>query len=202
MQMWLKVAHNSLYSAVMNMNCINIPFVLVCCCCLSVHVNNHAHSAPPHYCLYAAFICFLIVLWTGHISSHHRLYLYLRHICHSSMEEFDSVTVQTCSHYPSAEHSLNVNVFLGRLHQREILKNNPLIDNMNHQACVPSPLNTSFTISVDNIPGYSLQAITCSHQLWLWRSVFNQVSLGENWTIPYWLLQEKQQHGLYLGNAA
>lgn len=77
----------------------------------------------------------------------HILYLYVWHIRHSSLAEFDSLTAQISSHYLSAEYSLNVNVFLGRLHQCEILKNNPLIDNMNHQACVPSPLNTSFTIS-------------------------------------------------------
>lgn len=50
------------------------------------------------------------------------------HIRHSSPAEFDSITAQIPSHYLSAEYSLNVNVFLGRLHQREILKNIPLID--------------------------------------------------------------------------
>ena len=51
------------------------------------------------------------------------------------------------------ECSLNVNVFLGQLHQCETLKNNPLTDNMNHQARVSSPLNTSFTISMATCHG-------------------------------------------------
>lgn len=111
-------------------------------------LNDRAHPAPPHHCLYTLFISFLIVIWTDRIYSRQGFSLYVRHIRHSSLAEFDSITAQIPSHYLSAEYSLNVNVFLGRLHQCEILKNTPLVDNMNHQACVPSPLNTSFTISV------------------------------------------------------
>lgn len=125
--------------------CISFWFTSFLCKC--VVLNDRAHPAPPHYCLYTLFIYFLIVIWMDRIYSSHSLSLYVRHIRHSSLAEFDSITVQISSHYLSAEYSLNVNVFLGRLHQCEILKNNPLIDNMNHQACVPSPLNTSFTIS-------------------------------------------------------
>lgn len=113
-----------------------------------VLLNDRALPSPPHHCLYTLFIYFLIVIWTDRIYPRHSLHLHVRHIRHSSLAEFDSITAQISSHYLSAEHSLNVNVFLGRLHQCEIQKNNLLIDNMNHQACVPSPLNTSFTISV------------------------------------------------------
>lgn len=115
-------------------------------------LNDRARPAHPHDCLYTQFIYFLIATWTGRIYSR-RVALLVRHICHSSLAEFDSITAQISSHFLSAEHSLNVNAFLGRLHQCEILKNNPLIDNMNHQACVPSPLNTSFTISVATCQG-------------------------------------------------
>lgn len=113
-----------------------------------VLLNDRAHPSPPHHCLYILFIYFLIVIWMDCIYSCHSLSLYVRHIRHSSLAAFDSITAKISSHYLSAEYSLNVNVFLGRLHQCEILKNNPLIDNMNHQACVPSPLNTSFTTSM------------------------------------------------------
>lgn len=112
-----------------------------------VPLNDRAHPAPPRHCLYTLFIYFLIVIWTERIYSRHSLSLYVRHIRHSSLAEFDSITPQISSHYLSAEYSLNVNVFLGRLHQCEILKNIPLIDNMNHQACAPSPFNTPFSIS-------------------------------------------------------
>lgn len=118
-----------------------------------VALNDRAHPAPPRYCLYTLFIYFLIAIWTDRIYSCRSLYLHVRHIRHSRLAEFDSITAQISSHYLSAEYSLNVNAFLGRLHQCEILKNNPLIDSMNHQARVPSPLNTSFTISMETQPG-------------------------------------------------
>lgn len=103
--------------------------------------------SPSSLLSYTQFIYFLIALRTGYIYSWRSLYLHVRRISHSRLEEFDSITVQISSHYLSAEYSLNVNVFLGRLHQCEILKNNQ-IDNMNHQACVSAPLNTSFSISM------------------------------------------------------
>lgn len=67
------------------------------------------------------------------------LSLYVRHIRHSSLAEFDSITAQISSHYLSAEYSLNVNVFLGRLHQREILKSIPLIDERESSSPLPLP---------------------------------------------------------------
>lgn len=149
MQMWLKVVHNGLLQLSriwMALICISFWFASFLGKC--VLLNDRAHPAPPRHCLYTLFIYFLIVIWTQQIYSCHSLSLYVRHIRHSSMAEFDSITAQTSSHYLSAEYSLNVNVFLGRLHQCEILKNIPLIDNVNHRDCVPSPLNTSFTTSV------------------------------------------------------
>lgn len=135
-----------------------------------VLLKDRAHPAPPRHCLYTLFIYFLIVTWKQRNLFMPRplsLSLYVRHIRHSSPAEFDSITAQTSSHYLSAEHSLNVNVFLGRLHQCEILKNIPLIDNMNHQACVPSPLNTPFTILRGNMMKNCLHAITCSREIGL-----------------------------------
>ncbi len=102
-------------------------------------LNDRACLVPSHNCLYTLFIYFLIAIRTEHIYARCSLSQYVRHICHSSLAEFDSITAQISSHYLSAEYSLNVNVFLGRLHQHEILKNIRLIDNMNHQACVPNP---------------------------------------------------------------
>lgn len=89
--------------------------------------------------------------------------LYVRHIRHSSLAEFDSITAQTCSHYLSAERSLNVNVFLGRLHRSEMLKNIPLIDNMNHQACVPSPREQPIYHRCGNTMAFC-HVITCSRE--------------------------------------
>lgn len=138
-----------------------------------VPLNDRAHPAPPRHCLYTLFIYFLIVIRTEHIYSRCSLSLYVRHIRHSSLAEFDSITAQISSHYLSAEYSLNVNVFLGRLHQREILKNIPLIDNMNHQACVPSPPWTP------HLPS-QWHAITCSCEIGPRCRFSNQTGFGEN----------------------
>lgn len=138
MQMWLKVVHNGLLQLSriwMALMCISFWFASFLCKC--VLLNDRAHPAPPRHCLYTLFIYFLIVICTLQIYSRHSLSLYVRHIRHSSLAEFDSITAQTSSHYLSAEYSLNVNVFLGRLHQCEILKNIPLIDNMNNQCPLP-----------------------------------------------------------------
>lgn len=152
-----------------------------------VPLNDRAHPAPPHHCLYTLFIYFLIVIWTDRIYSCHSLALYVRHIRHSSLAEFDSITAQISSHYLSAEYSLNVNVFLGRLHQCEILKNIPLIDNMNHQACVLSPLNIPFAISV----------ATC----WGFAYLQSPAHIRSGYGAGLILIRAKQLHGPCLCNA-
>lgn len=142
------------------------------------------------------------MIWADHISSRCSPYLYLSHIRHSRMGEFDSVTLQTSSHYPPAEYSLNVNVFLGRLHQFEILKNNLLIDNMNHQALFPSLLYTSLTISmvIFNGPAYkqSPAHMSSTHDA----GFVIRWGLGGNWSICYWGITGRQMHGLDLFTAA
>lgn len=142
--------------------------------------NDCAPPSPPRHCLYTIYPVFFIVIWTDCIYSRRSLYLYVRHIRHSSLVEFDSITAQISSHYLSAEYSLNVNVFLGRLHQCEILKNNPLIDNMNHQACVPSPPEHLIYHLRGNMPGNCLHAIKYSLEMELWRWLSNQMGFGEN----------------------
>lgn len=105
----------------------------------NVVLNDRAHPGPSSSSLSLHSICWFSNCDPAreYLSTPQPCALYGRHIRHSSLAEFDSVTAQISSHYLSAECSLNVNVFLGRLHQCEILKNTPLIDNMNHQACVP-----------------------------------------------------------------
>lgn len=129
------------------MNGTNMHFVLVCFFSpLNVSRWAMASARPlPLFVSYALFICFLIVILDGEVfihaaaSSSFSLSLYVRHIRHSSLAEFDSITAQISSHYLSTEYSLNVNVFLGRLHQREILKNIPLIDERDSSSPPPPP---------------------------------------------------------------
>lgn len=172
MQMWSKVVHNGPHSAVVNMNGTNMHFVLVCFFSPQWCPLERSRTPSPSSLLSLHSICLfsncdLEAAEFIHAAASLSLSLYVRHIRHSSPAEFDSITAQTSSHYLSAEHSLNVNVFLGRLHQCEILKNIPLIDNMNHQACVPSPLNTPFTILCGNVMKNCLHAVTCSHEIGL-----------------------------------
>lgn len=205
MQMRLKVAHDNLRSIVTNMNCINMHSVLGLLRLFSSVCVFEWSSAPGPSSLMSLCRIYLFSncdLDRPYFFAPQPPELYLSRIRHSRMGEFDSVTLQTCSHYLSAEYSLNVNVFLGRLHQFEILKNNPLIGKMNHQAHVPSLWCTSFTIAmvIFNGPAYKQSPARMS-------STYDagfviRWGLGENWNICYWGVTEKQLHGLYLLTAA